>query len=305
MVAIGDQWVTPECKDAFVQFLQEGGSPDGLAKLKAPQYASTEIRLTPLLAQTWKIFGDHAGLLIGAAVIGGIVQLVLVHILREFQLTFYMSNKHITGPWLLVGFLATLSGVMVRSIYVSIMQRHVWLLLNAQRGTTEYLLREAFRHWAKVMWARIALGASMIGGWLLLVVFCPIFGTRYWLAPCSAIIHPDQAPMQASARAVRGSAWRVFSFVSVVRLATGLPFIIWHQLPQWAAVYMAPVSHWSRTHLPHLRAVWPRSLVTDIAISLPLVFAVVFDVVLYRALTDKAGPAASDNAVANASEPVA
>lgn len=290
MLRLGDHWVAPEHKDAFVQFLKEGGDPRALGKATPLPRVGTA--LLPMIQQCWKLVKANAAHLIPLFIIVSIAVGGINHGLNLLQSHIAIRDHRKLGLlFFSVGFGRVLVVVLVRSVMVAAIQRVT--LVTMDGGPTDFMSSCVFaiRKSASLLTARILLFTASYLSFFCFVIPGLIALVRFWFAPC-AIVADGTGPLSGLKKSIdltKGKYWTVMSELLAVRLAMGLPSLLLLG-PKTIVSLMAalfPEKHFTIVEglssiVPHMN--WPSALVLTTILGTPLVFAYVFDIVLYRNL---------------------
>jgi len=260
MVQIDGQNIAITHKDAYVQFLQQGGDP---ARLRRERISAGGLGLFSVLGQSWKLF------------ISTLAVLLPVYFTVQLPCIFFSSwiDANVFDPddvlksvklayklewW--VGIIATAGCYRVLSV--------AWA-----GGTPHYgeALGYGLAKWGRMWLLNLFRGLILVVGLLLLVIPGVVFYVRTSMAECYATDGglPATQSVSASFDLSRGHFWRTAGYFLLIGSGLLLPSFI---LPMIVAFLPEEVQHWTI------------DAAVECVASVGLLFLIVVTFVYYKAL---------------------
>ena len=217
MVQIGEHWIALDHKDAYVQFLQQGGELDarreGVETPPAPE-------LSALFSSTWKIYCGHFRL-IAALYLTVWVPCGLLESYVEAQ---HWFPESLSATIRLNSWLEALVGVIATGAILHV-ARSAW---DGRVASYSEALRVGLRKWGALLRVQLLINFAAGIGLLLLIIPGMLVMIRSTFAHAIIIEHDESATgaFDASWQIAKGHFWRILGFGLVVGVVSYMPTVV-------------------------------------------------------------------------------
>jgi Membrane domain of glycerophosphoryl diester phosphodiesterase len=298
MVQIGEHWIAVEHKDAYVQFLQQGGDLEGTRR---PLETPSKPAFTALFSTAWKIYRAHFGIITAVY----LTVWAPCNLLTSYAEAHGMLPESMAASIRLNSWIETFVGVIATGAVLHIAR----MALEGRKLTYREAISVGFRKWGAMMKGQLLVNFATVIGLLLLLIPGLMVAVRTVFVASFIVDKGENASsaLDSSWQLSKGRFWALVGFGILIAVAAAFPFAILG----FGAALVQDVIQESVENPLVLEHLWILDWLAETlgAIGLPL--ASIFFFVFYRVLQlEQAGKSApffpsSVPAVASLQKPIA
>jgi len=286
MVRIGEHWIALEQKDAYVQFIQQGGA---INETTQPVETPANVSLVALLSTAWKLYKGNFWLITALH----ISVWAPCNLLSGYIESHHLIKDTLTASYRLGQWMDMLFGVVAVAAVIHVV-RTAWA---GQRSTYSGALRFGLSRWFVMFRAHFLVMLATFMGFVLLIVPGFLMMMRSVFVP-SFILDQDESAtdsINSSWHLAKGYFWRIFGFSILVEVVTVLPGMI---LMFAASLAEGLLEEFVESPLV-VEQFWLLDWVAESLGGVTMAFTTVFFFVFYKALCSQSetpGDGVSNNA---------